>query len=356
MRSSTRSTISGSPTVRTRLWLPSQWRRPRRRRLRRLRAIRPRSPSRSRRQSSSRSSRRRAFRRFADLHFLFEHDLFRKPASTFRDHALGARSCQLRQRLFAGHRPAGRQRAKVAITAERCFQQLVILAPRDLDRTKALEVVGHKLSIEQLEAAGPQTRDQVDEGDLGSVARAVEHALAEEGAAERDAVEPTDQQIAVVDLNAVAMAALVELAIEHTDAGIDPGALAAGLRLSAAIQHAVEVAVDHHGKAVRSHRTREPAGQMKTVERNDPAHLGLNPVERRIVRALGHGKDAARIGLEQDFGRDLNERGFAIGHMFVSAAPFAFRRAVWTRCNEHYSMLDLGARGSDHGILITAFS
>src|SRR5262249_54323545 len=156
---------------------------------------------------------------------------------------------ELCQCLFAGHRPAGRQRREIAITAERRFQQLVILAPRDLNRTKALEVVGDKLGIEQLEAAGPQTRDQMDEGDLGGVARAVEHALAEEGAAERDPVKTPDQRVAVVDLDAVAMAALVELAIEHADAGIDPGALAAGLWLGAAIQHAVEVAIDHHGKA-----------------------------------------------------------------------------------------------------------
>ena len=44
--------------------------------------------------------------------------------------------------------------------------------------------------------------------DLGGVARAVEHALAEEGAAERDAVEPADQLVAVIDLDGVAMAAL----------------------------------------------------------------------------------------------------------------------------------------------------
>ena len=66
-QSSTRSTISGSPIVRTLLWWPSRWRHRLLRRLRRLRAIRPRSPSRSRRQSSSRSSRRRAFRRFAKV-------------------------------------------------------------------------------------------------------------------------------------------------------------------------------------------------------------------------------------------------------------------------------------------------
>src|SRR6185369_51997 len=176
------------------------------------------------------------------------------------------------------------------------------------------------------EAAGAQARDQMDERDLGRVARAMEHAFAEEGAAERDAVEAADQRVAVVDLDAVAMPALVELVVEHADAGIDPGALTPWLRLGAAVQHAVEVAVDHHRKAVRSHRTGEPARQVKTVEWNDPAHLRLDPVERRIVRALSHRKDAAGIGLEQDFGGDLDERGFAIGHMFVSVVSVSAAR------------------------------
>src|SRR5262249_9720094 len=186
-----------------------------------------------------------------------------------------------------------RQRAEIAIAAERRLQQLVILASRDLHRAKALEVISHELSVEQLEAAGAQTRDQVDEGDLGRVAHAVEHALAEEGAAERDAVEPTDQSIVFEDLNAVAVAAAGKLTIKDAEPRSDPRTLTPGLRLGAAVQHAVEVAVDGHGKAVRSHRARQPSGQVKAIERDDPAHLRLDPIERRIVRALGHGKDAA---------------------------------------------------------------
>src|SRR5689334_1343233 len=92
----------------------------------------------------------------------------------------GARNMELRQRFFAGHRPAGRQRTEIAVAAEGCFQQLVILAPRDLDCAKALEVVGHELSVEQPEATGPQTCDQMNKGDLGRVSGAMEHALAEE--------------------------------------------------------------------------------------------------------------------------------------------------------------------------------
>ena len=72
----------------------------------------------------------------------------------------------------------------------------------------------------------------------------MEHALAEERAAEAHAVEPADQLAVLVGLDAVAMADVVELAIERADARVDPGAGAAGLRLGAAVEHALEVAVD----------------------------------------------------------------------------------------------------------------
>ena len=70
----------------------------------------------------------------------------------------------------------------------------MILPPRHLDRAECLQVIGDELRVEQLEAAGSQPRDEMHERDLRSIARAVEHALAEEGAAERDAVEPADQR------------------------------------------------------------------------------------------------------------------------------------------------------------------
>jgi hypothetical protein len=53
---------------------------------------------------------------------------------------------------------------------------------------------------------------------------------------------------------------------------------------------------------------------MKAIDRNDPALFGLDPIERRVFRAVRHRKDAAGIGLDQDLRRDLDEGGFAIGH------------------------------------------
>ena len=52
----------------------------------------------------------------------------------------------------------------------------------------------------------------------------------------------------------------------------------------------------------------------KPIERDDAAHVGLDPIERRIVGIFGHREYAAGIGLEQHFRCDLDEGGFAIGH------------------------------------------
>jgi len=45
---------------------------------------------------------------------------------------------------------------------------------------------------------------------------------------------------------------------------------------------------------------------MYAVERQDAAPLGLDPIERIVLGALSHGKDAAGIGLEQHLRRDLD--------------------------------------------------
>src|SRR3954469_24246662 len=185
-----------------------------------------------------------------------------------------------RKRLRAGHRLPGAQRAEVAVAAECCLQELVILPPRYLDRAENPEVIGHELRVQQLEPAGLEPGHEMHERNLGRVACAVEHALAEERAAKWHAVKTPDEGVALVDFQTVAMAAIVQLAIEDADARIDPGARAVGLRLRAALEHGVEVPVHGDGEAVGAHRADEPRRHVKTIERNDATHLRLDPVER----------------------------------------------------------------------------
>ena len=55
-------------------------------------------------------------------HFCFEHDLFRKPVSTFRDHALAHRGCwRARRGRFVGHARLGKRR-HAGMTGERRAQ------------------------------------------------------------------------------------------------------------------------------------------------------------------------------------------------------------------------------------------
>src|SRR6185437_4352473 len=114
-------------------------------------------------------------------------------------------------------------------------------------------------------------------------ARAMEHALAEESAAEAHAVEPADERVPVIGLHRVAVPDAIEAEIEVADTPVDPGASASGLGLGAAVDHRLEVAVAHDRELLGAHRAGEPARDVESVERDDAALLGLDPVERRVL-------------------------------------------------------------------------
>ena len=54
-------------------------------------------------------------------------------------------------------------------------------------------MLGHELAVKQREIADLEPGDEPGERDLRRVARAAEHAFAEEGTAELHAIEPTDE-------------------------------------------------------------------------------------------------------------------------------------------------------------------
>ena len=101
---------------------------------------------------------------------------------------------------------------------------------RHAHRAQRGEVVGHELAVEQGEAADLEARDQPGQRDLRRVGRAAEHAFAEEGAAEPDAVKAADQlaAVAVPDLDRMGVAAGVEGEHGALDLAVDPGFLAVG--------------------------------------------------------------------------------------------------------------------------------
>src|SRR5258708_27270845 len=125
--------------------------------------------------------------------------------------------------------------------------------------------MGQELRIQQLDPAGLKPGHEMHERDLGSITGAVEHALAKKRGAECHAIKTADEGVALVDFQAVTMPTVVELAVEDADARIDPGARAVRLRLRAALEHAVEVAVDGDGEPVGAHGAGEPRRHVKTI-------------------------------------------------------------------------------------------
>ena len=91
-------------------------------------------------------------------------------------------------RADAGAAPSRRRRRRAPPTTTRHKSSRLTV-----DRAERGEVAGHELAVEQGEAADLQPRDQPGQRDLRGVGHPAEHAFAEEGAAELDAVEPADQ-------------------------------------------------------------------------------------------------------------------------------------------------------------------
>src|SRR5690349_21048358 len=127
-----------------------------------------------------------------------------------------------RQRLRAAD--AGGQSHEIRrLARDRLVEHGAIAAPWNLDRAKTLQMLGDVLGVEQLESAGDQSRHQMHQRHLGSVAGAMEHALAKERAAQADAVEPADEVAVLPDLDAVSVPEFVKSEIEIADALVDPG-------------------------------------------------------------------------------------------------------------------------------------
>ncbi|GAA4035411.1 hypothetical protein GCM10022281_14750 [Sphingomonas rosea] len=143
--------------------------------------------------------------------------------------------------------------------------------------------------------AEPQPRDERGEGDLGGIAAAAEHAFAEEGAAERDAVDAADQRFAFPNFDRMGRAALMERDHGLFDRAVDPGLGP----VSAAQQDAAEVAVGGDGVAARAEPPGEASREVEAVEWDDRAVAGLDPEELVAIAAVSHRKDAARIAAKE---------------------------------------------------------
>src|SRR3984885_12294187 len=109
------------------------------------------------------------------------------------------------------------------------------------------------------------------ERDLRSVARAVKHALSEEGAAQAYPVKAANQRLAFVGLEGMRMAGGEQFAVEPHDLVVDPSLLTLG----AGAHDRFERAVGDHPESIRPHRLGEAARDDEPVERENPALLRL---------------------------------------------------------------------------------
>ena len=118
---------------------------------------------------------------------------------------------------------------------------------------------GHELAIEQGEAAGAQSRDQRGERDLRGIGRPAHHALAEEGTAQDEAVQPADQRVAVPAFDRMRVPGLMQPQEDLFDLAVDPGFGAVVGRLGAQSNHRGEGAIGGHAEMIGEDRLAQRA-------------------------------------------------------------------------------------------------
>jgi len=181
---------------------------------------------------------------------------------------------------------------------------------------------GQELGVEQAPAATLQPGDQMHEGDFRCVALAAEHAFAEEGTTEGDAVEAADEVLIAPDFDAVGLAAGVQLDVEAADRGVDPAVFPARAGGGAGFEDGVEGGVDPDSDAVGADGAPEPGGDVEAVERDDAALFRLDEEDPWIVAGLAHGEDAGRVAIQQFVGTEAAEGPAGAEARVAQASPF----------------------------------
>ncbi len=164
---------------------------------------------------------------------------------------------------------------------------------------------GAPLHVEQDAPSVAQALHEPDERDLRRVGASVEHGLAREQPAERDAVDPACELDAPSGILAPGLDAVRDPEPVERDVGlderlVDPAVWASGIPARA-----------HHRLERLVHRDREPAPRaaerptdVHTVERHDPPRIGRPPGERP-TRSEAHREQPTRVSTEQRRGSEV---------------------------------------------------
>jgi hypothetical protein len=164
---------------------------------------------------------------------------------------------------------------------------------------EALEMIGHELGVEQGVASMKQARDKVHESYLTGILNPTEHALTEEGPAERYAVEASNELVVLPAFHAVTMAARVQFTVEPFDLRIDPAFWTGWCGFGACPHRTAEIMIDPYLELTLAHDPAQFARNVKAIERQYTALIRIDPEQFRIVSALCHGKNANRISIQQ---------------------------------------------------------
>lgn len=187
---------------------------------------------------------------------------------------------------------------------------------------------GDELAVEKLPSARDQPRDEMRERDFRGIAHAADHRFAEEGPAKRDAVEPADQIVTQPAFDAVRMAKLEQAFIACLDDRVDPRRRPVVGGLGAKRHHRAKGGVGGDTEPVGQDQLFQAARQVKAVQRQYRAQPRFDPMDRRVVRPVGHREKPLRIGTEQQRGVDRfqmfrQDAGFTNFSVMRSDSPIA---------------------------------
>ncbi len=184
-----------------------------------------------------------------------------------------------------------------------------------------------ELAVEQLPSAGAQPRDEMRKRDLRRVACAADHRFAEKGASQRHAIESADQFPALPAFDAVRMAEPEQPVVTRLDHRVDPRRRPVVGRLGAERDHVGKGAVGGDAEFLARDDLFQAARQPEAVERQDRAQPRLDPMDRRVIRRVGHREKPLRIGAEQQRRVDgfyrLQLAGFTNFSVMRSDSPIA---------------------------------
>src|SRR5206468_12231482 len=126
--------------------------------------------------------------------------------------------------------------------------------------------------------------------------------------------------------NRMTNAGRYQFPIVAADAPVNQGRAAASARRAAPLDDRLEVPVDLHLEPAAADSAGKAFRNMHVVERQDAPPLRLDPIERIVLGALGHGEDAAGVRLEQHLRGDLDDDVVDGGHELYPRPPSLARR------------------------------